>query len=502
LIGWILAASAAPPPESAAQSVRPEEESHRELTVFALFQTRLTADDLVSSNPLLDGQVVGRLGGTNGIVVDSTARSAFAEQRVAPFFTWSPLVLGGDAALTAAFEVDFAFGDAAYGTGGNVGGGFGADQVNLQTRRLHASFFPHRGPHRWHVVLGLQFVSDSVSDPTATGLDGLLRSGGRMAFFGSEAAGITVYGRWVDDWGTRLRYRLGSYTLIEQGRSLPDDVWLTMADVEVRPLAATSIGGHLWFLQDRSGAAGVLSPGPTGAMWELQGGPSLDPYDGYPPPAEAPVDADLLWFVADAGYNAALDRGPLGLSGYVAGNVGRIYAPIVHDDGVMGWAAEAEVRMRYAQGEGSVLRGSGIFSSGDDADPQRYTGVVTGNAYGIAGAPMPTLGTLLLFPDARAINRMVSIVSDLSASGQGLLGGAVGLGYDVIPSRVGVGGWLAGAVTARGQPWGTEVGGRISGKPLLGVDLSLRAATVAPGVASELGGRPWMVTGAVDWLVF
>lgn len=502
-----LPSHAGPPTETAAQAVdpgpvTPNDEPERELSAFALFQARLTADDLVSTNPLLDGQVVGRLGGTNGIAVDPTQRSAFSEQRVSPFLTWTPAILGGQAALTAAFEVDFAFGDAAYGTGGNVGGGFGADQVNLQTRRLHASFFPEHGPHHWHVVLGLQFVADSVADPTASTPDGLLRSGARMSIFGSEAAGATIYGRYTDAWGTRLRYRLGTYTLIEQGRSLPDDVWLSMADVEVRPLAATSLGGHLWFLQDRSGAAGVLSPGPTGTMWELQGGPRLDPYDGYAAPSDALVDADLVWLTADAGYNAALDRGPLGVSGFVSANLGRLYAPVVHDDDVFGFAADAEVRLRYARGDGSILRAEGVFSSGDDAHPQRYTGVVTGNAYGIAGAPLPTLGTMLLFPDARAINRMVSVVSDLSAAGRGMWGGVASLGYDVVPSRLGASGWLATAVTAAGQPWGTELGARIAGRPLLGLDLSLRAATLAPGSATALGGRPWMVAGAVDWLVF
>src|SRR4051794_21251004 len=107
---WSPVSEAAPPAESEAAAVQPDgvqpqESAPRELTVFALYQARLTADDLVSTNPLLDGQVVGRLGGTNGIAVDGTARSAFVEQRVAPFLTWTPLILGGDAALTAAFEV-------------------------------------------------------------------------------------------------------------------------------------------------------------------------------------------------------------------------------------------------------------------------------------------------------------------------------------------------------------------------------------------------------------
>lgn len=498
----LLPAHAGQPVEATAVAVQPKPSEPKELTAFALYQARLTADDLVSTNPLLDGQVVGRIGGTSGILVDPKAKSAYAEQRFSPFLTWRPRVLGGEAALTAAFEVDFAFGDSAYGTGGNIGGGFGADQVNLQTRRLHASFYPSRGHHLWHVAVGLQFVSDSASDPTASTPDGLLRSGGRMAFFGSEAAGVTLYGRYTDDFGTYLRYRLGTYTLIEQGRSLPDDVWLSMADIAVMPLPSVTVGGHLWYLQDRSGGQGALSPGPSGTMWELQGGPKLDPYDGYPPPEDALIDADILWFGADAGYNAALDRGPLGVSGYLIANFGRMYAPIVHDDDIFGLSADAEVRLRYTKGSGSIFRAEGVYSSGDDAQPQRYTGVVTGNAYGVAGAPMPTLGTMLLFPDARAVNRMVSVVSDLSAGGRGMMGLVTGIGYDVIPSKAGGGAWLGTALDTSGAPWGTELGGTVRGTPLIGVDLSLRAAYVLPGDPQSLGGKPWMIAAAVDWLLF
>lgn len=508
---WIAAAMAnepGAPVESQVFAIEPTVEAPPVLSAFALFQVRATLDDLASTNPLLDGQVVGRLGGTNGIIVDPTVRSAYTEQRFAPFLTWRPLALSGKAALSAAFEIDFAYGDEAYGTGGNVGGGFGADQVNLQTRRLHADFFPSTPHHAMHVVLGLQFVADSVTDPTATTPDGLLRSGGHLSLFGSEASGISLYGRIRDDWGTRLKYRLGAYTLVEQGLSLPDDVLLAMADVEVQPLADMAIGAHLWALQDRSGATGVLTLGPTGTMWELQGGPSLDPYDGYAPPPEAPVDADVVWAMVDAGYNARLDRGPAGIHGYLVANFGRIYAPIVHDDGISGFAVDVEGRLRWARGDGSVVRVEGVMSSGDDADPQRYTGVVTGNAWGIAGAPMPTHGTMLLFPDPRAVNRLVAVVSDLSGAGHGLVAASSTIGYDPIPSRMNVAAGAAFAATAAGQGWGTELNGRISGRPLLGLDVSGRAAVLLPGTAATavspeaFGGRPWMIAIGVDWLLF
>ncbi|MEQ1505182.1 MAG: hypothetical protein ABMB14_23315 [Myxococcota bacterium] len=496
------AAAAVRPDDGRPDDVRPGDALPPVFSGFVLFQAKATVDDLASTNPLLDGQVVGRLGGTNGVVVDPTVRSAYAEQRVSPFVTFAPRVLDGKGSLTAAFEVDFAFGDQAYGVGGNVGGGFGADQVNLQTRRLHADWFPSGEHHDLHVILGLQFVADSVTDPTRTTPDGLLRSGGGLALFGSEAAGLSAFGRWRDDWGTRLRYRIGSYTLVEQGLSLPDDVWLTMADVEVRPAQATGIGAHLWYLQDRSHAGGALALGPTGSLWELQGGPSLDPYDGYPPPANAPVDADLVWAGLDASFNAGLDRGPVGVRGVVLGNFGKIYAPIVHDDGVAGATATAEARLRWARGDGSVLRVTGLFATADDADPQRYTGVVTGNAYGVVGAPMPTTGGSLLFPDPGAIDRMVAVVSDLSNQGLGLVALSAGAGWDPIPDRVTLAAGTAVAATAAGTPVGTELNGRIAARPLVGCTVAARAAVVSPGPAAPLGGTPWTISLGVDWLLF
>lgn len=518
-------ARAGDPPEAHAGEVRPEPSLPPVLSVFALVQVKATTENLASTNPFLDGQVVGELGGINGVVVDPATRATYTEERVSPFLTWAPRILSGKGSLTAAFEIDFAFGDQAYGVGGNTGGGFGADQVNLQTRRLHVDWFPSLPNHDLHVIAGLQFIADSVTDPTRTTPDGLFRSGGRLGLFGSEGAGVAVFGKVRDAWSTRLKYRLGTYTLLEQGRSLPDDVWLTMADAEVRPIDDTTVGVHAWYLQDRSGGTGGpsgLTIGPAGALWDLQGGPRLDPYDGAPPPDGATIDADLVWLGLDAGYNAGLDRGPIGATAGLFANFGKIYAPVVHDDPISGFTASAEGRVRYAAGEGSVARLLALVSTGDDADPQRYTGVVTGNAYGIVGAPMPANGALLLFADGGAVNRQVSIVPDLSGGGLGLLALSGGVGFDPVPSRLTVAGGGAFAATARGEPFGTELNARVSGKPLFACTLSARAATVWPGSAASLGAlpptttttgtapaadapqgaHPWTISLAVDWLLF
>ena len=129
------------------------------LTFLGLYQARAAASSAITT-AALDGQVVGKLGGTNGTSVyvpgvtdldgdgvpdDDVGNSTWTEQRLNGFFTYAPPTLDGRASLTAGFEIDFLFGDQSYGIGGNTGGGFGADNVNLQTRRLHVSFQPVDG---------------------------------------------------------------------------------------------------------------------------------------------------------------------------------------------------------------------------------------------------------------------------------------------------------------------------------------------------------------------
>lgn len=507
MILWLslaLAQEAGAPVESRYAAASPAPSDPEELDVFALFQVRTTASDLTSTNPLLDGQVVGRLGGLNGVIADDAARALYTEQRTNAFLTWAPRVVDGRASLTAAFELDWAFGDRAYGTGGNLGGGFGADQVNLQTRRLHANLYPKLGTgHDLHLSVGLQFVGDSVSDPTTATPDELFRSGGRLMFWGSEAAGIAAYGHLHDAWGTRLRYRVGAFTLIEQGLGAPDDAWLAVADASVRLAQATDLGVHAWYVQDRTGgSAGALGAGPTSDLWAMQGGPALDPYDGFPPPPDAEILADVVWLGADLGHNPGLTEGPLGAHGVAVANLGRIYAPIAQDDDIAGLLVDAEARLRWSAGEGSVLRAEVLWASGGSGNPAVYDGPVTGNAWGVAGAVWTTHGALLLHPDPGSINRMVAVVHDVSGAGRGLLSLSGSAGWDPIPGRLTVTAGGATATTGSGELWGTEVNGRIVGEPLLFAKLGVAAAVVSPGPAAETLATPWTVLGTFDWLVF
>ncbi len=518
--GLLPDAGAAVPPEATAAApaavsegdVQPQPSAAAPaLSALGLFQLRLTRSSIVTTNPFLDGQVVGALGGTNGTTTDLDDRSMAVEQRADAFLTWAPPVLDGRAALTAGFEVDFAWGDQAYQTGGNKGGGFGADQVNLQTRRLYASFQPDLGAdQQLTVIAGLQFLADGPYDPHSSGPDALFRHGGGLMFWGSEAAGLSAYGVARGPGGDLLHYRLGGYTLVENGTASPDDVTLWMADAEAHPVYAIDLGAHAWWLKDNSGGSGggTLGLGPTSQLSDLQGGPRLSFVGDDGTAAE--VDADLVWLGADAGYNRELRQGPVGLraSGFL--NLGRLYVTGQRDVEVRGWLTDLEVRGRWAPGAGSEARAELLATSRDGTGRDAYTGVVTGNSYGVVGALWATHGTLLLFSDPRAINRQVAVVADVSNRGDGLVAATGSLGWDPIPDRLTLRGTAAHARRPDGDALGTEFNGALLVHPLPLLDLSLEAAVVTgaqvvdPSTAdlTVLPANPWTVFLHAQWILF
>ena len=485
------------------------------LTFLGYFQARAAIGSIITTSPVFDGQVVGVLGGSNGTTVyapgqtdldgdgtpdEDLGNSAYIEQRLNTFFTYAPPTLNGRAALTAGFEVDFLYGDASYGVGGNEGGGFGADQVNLQTRRLHVTFSPELGArHRLDVVAGLQFVGDGVYNPAAATLDDLMRTGGGLRFFGSEAAGVSMFGRVDDASGERLRYRLGGYTLAEGGVSRPDDVALYMLDVQVAPVWNGRLGAHAWVLRDSSGGeGGLLGYGATSALSGLQGGPMLDFRRTEDEDVE--VDADLVWLALDGGLNHRLTQGRLGASGLALVNLGRLYVGNGQPDvPVQGWLLDGEVRYRWAPGAGSILRAEALVNSRDGTDREAYTGVVTGNSYGIAGAMWSSHGAMILFPDPQSINRQISVVSDVSNGGSGLLGLSASAGWDLVPSRLNLTLGGAHAASPSVELSASEVNARLTWAPWLFWRLSAGAAAVT-GTAFD--ADPWLVQVYLDWLTF
>ena len=482
---------------------------------LGLVQVRPMVTDILTTNPLFDGQLVGVLGGSNQTDVyvrgetdldgDGTpdvdlGDAWFTEQRVVAFLSYAPPVLDGRVALKSAFEIDFAFGDSAYGTGGNVGGGFGGDQVNLQTRRLNVSAKAIDRPrHDLTVVTGLQFLADGATDPSTAQPDDLLRAGGGLMFFGSEAAGISAFGRIRGASGELVDYRAGAFTLVEQGTSLDDDVSLLLADLQAHPAYGWRVGGHFWTLRDHSGGSGgYFGYGPTSQLSALQGGPDLDLRQGED--AAAPETDTLLYTLAfDGGYNHRLDQGRYGFTALGAMQWGALLVTAQPDVPIRGWLVDGEARARFAPGKGSVVRLEATASSRDGTGPDAYTGVLTGNAWGIVGAAWGRHGNLLLFPDSGAINRQVAVVYDVSNQGQGLLALTADAGYDLIRNQLNASLGTGWAQDGNGESMGTELHARLSYEPWPLFKLSGAAATL---MDTGFDARPWVAFAALEWVVF
>jgi hypothetical protein len=251
-------------------------------------------------------------------------------------------------------------------------------------------------------------------------------------------------------------------------------------------------------LRDRSGgAAGIVGSGPSSALSELQGGPRLD-FRGDPAEAAPEVDTDVAWLAVDGGYNPGLDMGRVGVRAVAVVNVGRIYVADRGDVDILGGYVDAEARFRFASGGGSVARVEAVVATADTDGDEVYTGVLTANSWGVAGAIHATHGCYLLFPDTGSINREVAVVADVSGAGRGLVAVTGGVGWDVVPDRVNlaVGG---GHARDAGGALGTELNLRVSARPFpLGT-----VALVGAGVGgADLPVAPWTALLTFDWLVF
>jgi hypothetical protein len=191
--------------------------------------------------------------------------------------------------------------------------------------------------------------------------------------------------------------------------------------------------------------------------------------------------------------------GPVGIHGFVVSDVGRIYVADHGDIGVGGLLADAEVRWRFAAGDGSLARAEALYASGDADGDATYTGMLTANSWGVVGALYATHGCYLLFPDPGSIDREVAVVADVSDQGAGLVALTAGVGYDLVPNRLGLNVGGGHARTAAGEALGTEFNARISAHPFPLGTLSLIGAGV---YGSRFGAPPWTALLTFDWLTF
>ena len=453
---------------------REEDAEPREFTLINYFFTRASYTNLIGDPAGLKGVALGPIGvGAGSAVGVSPDRSAFfVEQRWIPVLEYSPHFMDGLASFRAQLEVDYLWGRSANALQQNEGGGFNADQVNIQTKNVNVALYPTRKPSQLALIVGTQPVYDAYFDPTRTPLNDIIRTGYKLTFLGSDATGLSVFS------GYKGHARL---SLLPLGSAQSDKAaladprlkyaWLGMADYAWSVAPGTNVGVSAWYLRDDTKGDAYAFEG------LVKSGPSSTGLPYFVGTARFNIDRPVGWvgwLGANFHHNIDFRTGRLGASGFVMYNGGRFTStksdtqlnPAVD---ISGLSANLELLYHYGRTSNDVLTLEGMFSTGDkDLNDGRYTSAFTLNQYGLPGAVWFNHKMLLLFPFTSTANNYTGAATDISNQGYGLQALLATGAYDIVPNklhlRVGAG-WAQSSVTppelsagvARGRVLGTEV---------------------------------------------
>jgi hypothetical protein len=403
---------------------------NQEFQFLAFFLNQGVTSNFFPENTLLKGQVIGRLFGQNTTNTSNDKITMYAEQRLLPFFIYQPKLFNGKAVLRASFEIDWTWGDVAYGTGGNTGSAISADQVNIQTQNVELELIPAPG---WMVNIGLQRLYDTPYNPYRATVDKMLETGYRLAYFGTDGVGLTV--RHNRDY---LQWKVGYYKLYESLIQNDDDVTLTEFSLEKKLSQAWNLGGSIYFMRDRANGAGGVS-----IFGQGLNATQLNAYNGtfkfnF---GDKPYKANIFWLGTYFNRNAdyMLDRWIL--SGFANLNLGSAEIKVADkwEKGadILGLGANLRGAYRYGQTINDRISLDFMYASGDDDQllDKKYNGVITGNTWSSPGSVFIGSGAHILFPHGSVVNRFTPIIADWSNMGYGMTGFVFNASHDFVPNR-------------------------------------------------------------------
>ncbi len=487
--------------------IKKEKENKKELSFIGYYIMINTTSNIAPTNEFLKGQVVGRLFGGNTTQTLSRT-SAYGEQRFMPMFTYSPRLFDGWAKMRMSYEIDWTWGDVAYSAGGNFGGGFGADVVNMQTQNLFIEFRPQKN---LIINAGLLRLYDNVRVPYYTPTNQLVYKGFRLALFGSDASGANV--TWTPR--TFLHLKAGAYQLWENNVDQDDDVQLFEFTSEYDLDIVNTVGFAAYYLRDHANGEGGVSILGQGLNSNLSGYNGVFNFDI----GNHKYNADIFWLGVPFFGNPLLDQGRFGYNGFVFTTLGNVAVSGAPDVSVMGFAANARLAYKYGRTTNDLVALDGIYTTGDDngVSDNKYSGVLTGNNWTSPGAVYFSHGLYLLFPHANVVNRYYGAVCDIQNIGYGVAGGSIIASHDLVPNKLmvkaGLGGAMANAHPKGGGSYiGTEVNANIRYTLKVYMDLELHAAYLKLGgfydSSTVNGGMsvrpkdPWTVFATLKWIMF
>lgn len=410
------------------------EKADKELQFFAFFINQGVASNMYANSEFLKGQVVGRLFGSNTTTTSDSLTSKYFEQRLIPFFIYQPKLFNGKALLRASFEIDWTWGDAAYGVGGNIGSGISADHVNLQTQNIEIELNPSEG---WYINLGLQRLFDTPYNPYRTVFEKMTTTGYRLAYWGTDGVGISV----KKDWDFS-RIKAGYYKLYENSTEQNDDVSLFELTGEKDISRTWKWGLSAYWLRDRAsgkGGVSILGQGLNSLLASYNG----TYFFRY---GDVPYKADIYWLGTFFGRNTEHWLDPWMVTGFINFNLGKADTLLnktlslsqwTKANDFLGFAANLRVSYRYGQTLSDAVTLDMLYSSGD-ADglkDGRYSGVITGNQWASPGAIFISSGSYILMPHGNVVNRFAPAICDISNMGYGLTASTLTFSKSIIPNR-------------------------------------------------------------------
>lgn len=526
---WAARALAPPPglhyPEWLEENNRASDASPSEFKLISYFFTRVSATNQLGDPSGLRGVSLGPIGigenvGSATKVGDDTT-AFYVEQRWIPVIAYSPNFSDGLATVRAQFEIDFMWGQAANQLQQNQGGGFNADQVNIQTKNINVALYPTRNPYKLAVVLGTQSVYDTLYDPAITPLNDIVRTGYKLTFFGSDATGLSVYGRYGGIWKA---------SFLPMGAAQPDKatkddarlsfVWFATLDYAYPIQPGTVVGLSYWHLQDDTAGAAYAYEG------LVKSGPTSTGLFGYTGTARFNMEAangNVEYLGAHFHHNLNFATSNFGASGFVMANLGNFTSTkddtaLLKSVDIAGVSANLELLYNWGQTEADLFTLEGMLVTGDsDQTDDKYSSAFTMNQYGLPGAVWFNHKTLILFPFTQTVSNYTGAITDISNQGYGLAALIGTAAWDVVPNTLNLklGGAVAQAMarppaTAQGIERGSTMGAELNAELKYHIrylmTVGLHGAVMIPGSFFDgnvkVDGIPWAMFSTFTWYAF
>jgi hypothetical protein len=491
---------------------------NKELQFFAFYINQAVGSNMYPESSLFSGQLVGRLFGPNSSTTSEKISSRYVEQRLIPFFIYQPKLFNGKAILRASFEIDWTWGDQAYGLSGNKGSAISADQVNLQTQNIELGLIPFKD---WYINLGLQRMFDTPYNPYRTYFDKMTMTGYRLAYWGTDGVGISI--RREKDFNS---IKAGFYKLYENDAELNDDVTLYEGIYHQKISMAWTVGASVYYVHDRGmnkGGVSVFGQGLTSTLANYNGAFvfNLGTND---------YKADVAWTGIYFGRNVDFWIDRWQLTGFLNYNMGSVRSnqngEYIKRADIGGLGMNLRGAYRFGQTAGDFIAADLLYTTGDGDGIAngKYSGVITGNTWGMPANIFISSGTYILFPHGNVVNRYTPVISDISNMGYGVTAGVLNFSKDFVPNKINAKVGVAAANSSvKPQNGGTFMGWEVNGAlkynfgPFMSLELhgaymslgnffDSNSATHGSDINSiystERPANPWTAFLVYKWLLF